>query len=86
MSLTLLLAVLTYRAKDARAMSSVYDEAFVLVTAAAVVAALGWRLLTQPPTPIEAPEFQVAAKILAFSTFWLLLLSVLAFLGVMFGW
>ncbi|KAL6603152.1 hypothetical protein ACP70R_043513 [Stipagrostis hirtigluma subsp. patula] len=85
-SLTLLLAVLTYRAKDVRALSTLYDEAFVLVTTAAVVAALGWRLLTQPPTPTGAPGVQAAAKILAFFTFWLLVVSVLAFLGVMFGW
>jgi hypothetical protein len=85
-SLTLLMAVLSYRAKDARALSSQYDEAFVLVTTAAVVASLGWRLLTQSPTPTRAPGVQAAAKILAFFTFWLLLLSVLALLGVMFGW
>ncbi|XP_062229552.1 uncharacterized protein LOC133927210 [Phragmites australis] len=86
-SLTLLLAVLTYRAKDVdRAMSTLYDEAFILVTTGAVVAALGWRLLTQPPTPTGAPGVQAAAKILAFSTFCLLVVSVLAFIGVMFGW
>ncbi|XP_066372895.1 uncharacterized protein [Miscanthus floridulus] len=85
--LTLLLAVLTYRAKDVdQALSTLYDEAFVLVTTAAVVAALAWRLLTQPPTPTQAPEVQAAAKVLAFSTFCLLVLSVLAFLGVLFGW
>lgn len=87
-SLTLLMAVLSYHAKDARALSSPYDQAFVVVTTAAVVASLGWRLLTQSPTPTRAraPGVQAAAKILAFFTFWLLLLSVLAFLGVMFGW
>ena len=63
--LTLLLAVLTYHAKDVRAMSSVYDEAFVLITTDAVVAGLGWRLLTQLPTPmIQSPEVQVAASCL----------------------
>jgi hypothetical protein len=86
-SLTLLMAVLSYHAKDARALCSQYDEAFVLVTTAAVAASLGWRLLTQSPTPTRAPGgVQAAAKILAFFTFWLLLLSVLAFLGVMLGW
>jgi hypothetical protein len=85
-SLTLLLAVLTYRAKDVRALSSLYDEVFVLVTTGAVVAALAWRLLTQPPTPTGAPEVQAAAKVLALSTFCLLVLSALAFLGVMFGY
>ena len=89
MPLALLLAVLTYCAKDVdvdQALSTLYDEAFVLVTAAALVAALAWRLLTQPPTPTQAPEVQAAAKVLAFSTFCLLVLSVLAFLGVLFGW
>ncbi|TKW22632.1 hypothetical protein SEVIR_4G241400v4 [Setaria viridis] len=86
-SLTLLLAVLTYRAKDVdRALSTLYDEAFVLVTTAAVVAALAWRLLTQPPIPTDKPDVQAASRILAFSTFCLLVLSVLSFLGVMFGW
>ncbi|KAJ1255058.1 hypothetical protein BS78_K294100 [Paspalum vaginatum] len=84
-SLTLLLSVLTYRAKDVGALSTLYDEAFVLVTAAAVVAALGWRLLTQPPVPTEDKGVRAAAKTLAFFTFLLLTLSVLAFLGVMFG-
>ncbi|WVZ78965.1 hypothetical protein U9M48_026600 [Paspalum notatum var. saurae] len=83
--LTLLLSVLTYRAKDVEALSTLYDEAFVLVTAAAVVAALGWRLLTQPPVPTEDEGVKAAAKTLAFFTFLLLALSVLAFLGVMFG-
>jgi hypothetical protein len=84
--LTLLLAVLTYRAKDVEALSSLYDEVFVLGTTAAVVAALAWRLLTQPPTPTRDPEVQAAAKVLALSTFCLLVLSALAFLGVMFGY
>lgn len=84
-ALTLLLAVLTYRAKDG-GMSSLYDEAFVLVTTADVVAALGWRMVTQWKTPAGlGVQVQAAAKILAFFTFWLLVLSVLAFLGVMFG-
>ncbi|RCV22554.1 hypothetical protein SETIT_4G229900v2 [Setaria italica] len=86
-SLTLLLAVLTYRAKDVdQALSTLYDEAFVLVTTAAVVAALAWRLLTQPPIPTDKPDVQAASRVLAFSTFCLLVLSVLSFLGVMFGW
>jgi predicted small integral membrane protein len=81
-SLTLLMAV-------SRALSSLYDEAFVLVTTAAVVASLGWiggcslsrrhRLVHQ--------EFRRQQRYAHFSPFWLLLLlSVLAFLGVMFGW
>ncbi|GJN09504.1 hypothetical protein PR202_ga27517 [Eleusine coracana subsp. coracana] len=84
-SLTLLLSVLTYRVKDVRALSSLYDEVFVLLTTADVVAALGWRMLTQPPVPVEAPQVQAAAKILAFFTYCLLVLSVLAFMGVVFG-
>ncbi|CAL5039932.1 unnamed protein product [Urochloa decumbens] len=83
-ALPLLLGVLTYHAKDIeRALSTLYDEAFVLVTAAAAVAALGWRLLTQ--LPMLTPEVQAAATVLAFSTFSLLVLSVLTFLGVIFG-
>ncbi|CAN6177155.1 unnamed protein product [Urochloa humidicola] len=85
-SSTLLLAVLSYRVKDARAFSTAFDNVFIVVTTSAVVAALGWRLLTQPPTPIRTPGVQAAAKILSFATFWLLLLSVLIFLGVMLGW
>jgi hypothetical protein len=84
--LTLLPAVLSYRVKDVRALSTVYDEAFVLVTTTVVMAVLGWRILTQPPTPILAAGVQAAAKVLAFSMLWLLLLSVLAFVGVIFGW
>ncbi|CAN6179523.1 unnamed protein product [Urochloa humidicola] len=85
-SLPLLLGVLTYRVKDIeRALSTLYDEAFVLVAAAAAVAALGWRLLTQPPMLERYPELQAAATVLAFSTFSLLVLSVLTFLGVIFG-
>jgi hypothetical protein len=55
-SLTLLMAV-------SRALSSLYDEAFVLVTTAAVVASLG-----QSPTQTRAPGVQAAAKIRAFFT------------------
>jgi hypothetical protein len=85
-SLPLLLGVLTYRAKDIeRALSTLYDEAFVLVTAAAALAALGWRLLTQPPMLTRYPEAQAAATVLAFSTFSLLVLSVLTLLGLIFG-
>ncbi|XP_025811391.1 uncharacterized protein LOC112889116 [Panicum hallii] len=85
-SLPLLLGVLTYRAKDIeRALSTLYDEAFVLVTAAAALAALGWRLLTQPPMLTRYPEAQAAATVLAFSTYSLLVLSVLTFLGVILG-
>ncbi|PUZ59542.1 hypothetical protein GQ55_4G050800 [Panicum hallii var. hallii] len=85
-SLPLLLGVLTYRAKVIeRALSTLYDEAFVLVTAAAALAALGWRLLTQPPMLTRYPEAQAAATVLAFSTYSLLVLSVLTFLGVILG-
>jgi hypothetical protein len=69
-SLTLLMAVLSYHAKDARdrALSSLYDEAFVLVTtAAAVVASLGWRLLTQSPTPTRATRSSGGSKDSCFS-------------------
>lgn len=83
-ALPLMLMVLTYHVKDdlERALSTLYDEAFVLFTAAAAIPALGWRLLTQPPTLTNYPDAQAAATVLAFSTFFLLVLSVLSFLGV----
>lgn len=85
--LTLLLALLlTFRAKDAGALSSLFDEAFVLFASADVVAAMGWRLLTQPPVPVNATAVQAPAKILAFFTWLLLFISVLFFIGAfMFG-
>lgn len=85
-ALPLMLMVLTYHVKDIeRALSTLYDEAFVLFTAAAAIAALGWRLLTQPRMLTSYPNVQAAATVLAFSTFSLLVLSVLSFLGVIFG-
>jgi hypothetical protein len=70
-SLTLLMAVLSYHAKDARdrALSSLYDEAFVLVTtAAAVVASLGWRLLTRSVADTDScnQEFRRQQRFLLF--------------------
>ncbi|CAL4937864.1 unnamed protein product [Urochloa decumbens] len=84
-SMTLLVAVLSYHAKDAKALSTLYDEAYVLVTTAAVVAALGWRLLTLPPVRTWA-GVHAAAKVLAHAAVWLLLLSTLGLAGVMYGW
>lgn len=84
-ALTVLLAVLTYHAKGG-GMSSMYDEAFVLVTAADVVAALGWRMLTQRMAMADGGRgLKAAAKILSFFTVWLLVLSIMAFLGILFG-
>ncbi|KAF8723044.1 hypothetical protein HU200_022193 [Digitaria exilis] len=86
--LPLLLAVLAYQVKDIdrRALSSLYDEMFVLFTAAAAVSASVWRLLTLPPMLTNYQEARAAATILALSTFSLLLLCVLAFIAVIFGW
>ncbi|CAL5049285.1 unnamed protein product [Urochloa decumbens] len=86
--LAVLLGVLSYRVKDVRALSTLYDEVFVLLTAAAVVAALSGRLLAQlpPGQNHRSPAVQAAATCLMYFAFGLLLLSVLAFPGVMFGW
>ncbi|CAL5049260.1 unnamed protein product [Urochloa decumbens] len=85
-ALMVLLAVLSYHVKNVRALSTLYDEVFVLATAGATVAALGWRFLVHLLKLNQKTGVQAAAKTLACFAFLLLMLSVLALPGFLFGW
>ncbi|CAN6180526.1 unnamed protein product [Urochloa humidicola] len=75
--------LVSYNVKSyARALSTLYDEVFVICITGAGVAALGWRMLTQPPIRAQVPGVRVAAKTLAWSAICLAGVSLVMLLGI----
>ncbi|CAN6165592.1 unnamed protein product [Urochloa humidicola] len=77
------IALVSYNVKRyARALSTLYDEVFVICITGAGVAALGWRMLTQPPIRPQAPGVRAAARTLAWSAICLAGVSLVMLFGI----